>query len=125
MSFGTWLFTLWNGRLVGTDQFGNRYYRERSPRRLRPGGGVLSRERRWVIYKGAAEASAVPPEWNGWLHHTFDELPVDGGKSRYAWQKPHVPNLTGTQLAYRPKGSVLRGGHRARTTGDYEPWQPE
>jgi NADH:ubiquinone oxidoreductase subunit len=28
-------------------------------------------------------------------------------------------------LAYHPPGSVLRGGQRARATGDYEPWTPE
>jgi len=28
-------------------------------------------------------------------------------------------------LAYHPPGSILRGGRRARATGDYEPWTPE
>jgi NADH:ubiquinone oxidoreductase subunit len=46
-------------------------------------------------------------------------------RRRYAWEKDHQPNLTGTPLAYHPPGSVLRGGHRAATTGDYEPWTPE
>ena len=40
-------------------------------------------------------------------------VPTDGGRPRYPWQKPHQPNLTGTPLAYRPPGSVLRGGERA------------
>jgi len=125
MTFGTWLFTKLKGKLVGTDQFGNRYYREKSPRPLRRGGGYDSRERRWVMYKGEAEASKVPPEWHAWLHYTVDDIPTDGGKLKYPWQKPHLPNLTGTPLAYRPSGSVLKGGRRAPTTGDYEPWQPE
>lgn len=85
MTIGTWLFTLWNGKLVGTDQFGNRYYREKSARQLRRGGGFDSRERRWVIYKGEAEASKVPPEWHAWLHHTIDEVPADAGKPKYPW----------------------------------------
>jgi NADH:ubiquinone oxidoreductase subunit len=41
-----------------------------------------------------------------------------------AWQKPHEPNLTGTDLAYRPPGHVLKGGARAPASGDYEPWVP-
>jgi NADH:ubiquinone oxidoreductase subunit len=49
----------------------------------------------------------------------------DRSRQKYAWEKPHMPNLTGTPRAYRPPGSVLRGGHRASATGDYEPWQPE
>jgi NADH:ubiquinone oxidoreductase subunit len=125
MSVGTWLFTWWNGKLVGTDQFGNRYYREKTPRALRPGGGRESRERRWVIYKGAPEATKVPPEWHAWLHHTIDGVPTDAGRPKYPWEKPHLPNLTGTRFAYRPPGSLLKGGHRAPTTGDYEPWQPD
>ena len=125
MSIGTRLFTWLKGELVGTDQFGNRYFREKPGRKLRRGGGFDSRERRWVLYKGEAEASKVPPEWHGWLHHTVNEVPAEGGKPEYPWQKPHLPNLTGTPLAYRPPGSVLKGGQRARATGDYEPWQPE
>ncbi|HEV3174814.1 MAG TPA: NADH:ubiquinone oxidoreductase subunit NDUFA12 [Stellaceae bacterium] len=125
MTIGTRLFTWWKGKLVGADQFGNRYYGEKTPRPLRRGGGRDSRERRWVIYNGEAEASKVPPEWHAWLHHTVNEIPVDAGQLKYPWQKPHLPNLTGTRFAYRPSGSVLKGGHRAPTTGDYEPWQPE
>lgn len=125
MTIGTRLFTWWKGELVGTDEFGNRYFREKPGRKLRLGGGSDSRERRWVLYRGSAEASKVPAEWHGWLHHTARDLPVAGAEPKYPWQKQHQPNLTGTPLAYRPPGSVLKGGHRAPTTGDYEPWRPE
>ena len=123
--FGTRLYTWLKGEPVGTDQFGNRYYRERGPRQLKRGGGIESRERRWVLYNGEVEASRVPPEWHGWLHHTVDEPPRPGEAKKYPWEKEHLPNLTGTDLAYRPPGSVLRGGHRAPATGDYEPWTPD
>jgi NADH:ubiquinone oxidoreductase subunit len=123
--FGTRLFTWLKGELVGTDQFGNRYYRERGARKLKRGGGIESRERRWVLYNGEVEASRVPPEWHGWLHHTVAEPPPPSGAKKYPWEKEHLPNLTGTDLAYRPPGSVLRGGRRASTTGDYEPWTPD
>ena len=123
--FGTRLYTWLKGQLVGTDQFGNRYYRERGSRALKRGGGMESRERRWVLYNGIVEASRVPPEWHGWLHHTVDSPPQPGEAKKYAWQKDHLPNLSGTDLAYRPPGSVLRGGHRAHATGDYEPWTPD
>ncbi|HZS83450.1 MAG TPA: NADH:ubiquinone oxidoreductase subunit NDUFA12 [Stellaceae bacterium] len=125
MSIGTRLFTWWKGELVGTDQFGNRYYREKARRALVRGGGMASRERRWVLYNGEVEASRVPPQWHAWLHHTIDAPPRPGEGPHYPWQKEHVPNLSGTPLAYRPPGSVLRGGHRAKSTGDYEPWRPE
>jgi NADH:ubiquinone oxidoreductase subunit len=126
MSLGTRLYTWLKGELVGTDQFGNRYYREKNRRRpLVRGGGIDSRERRWVLYNGIAEASRVPPQWHGWLHHTVGEPPRPGERTPYPWEKEHLPNLSGTPLAYRPPGSLLRGGHRPRATSDYEPWQPE
>ncbi len=117
MDLGTTLFTWLRGQLVGTDAFGNRYYRNRRLKRY-------GRERRWVMYKGEPEASKVPPEWHAWLHHMVEE-PLTDGVKRWPWQKEHVPNLSGTPYAYRPKGHALRGGKRPHATGDYEPWTPE
>jgi NADH:ubiquinone oxidoreductase subunit len=125
MTIGTRLFTWLRGELVGTDQFGNRYFREKGRRERVKGGGMLSRERRWVLYNGQAEASRVPPQWHAWLHHTVEATPLPGSAPHYPWQKEHLPNLSGTPLAYRPPGSLLRGGQRARSSGDYEPWTPE
>lgn len=117
MSIGTRLFTWLHGESVGTDSFGNRYYRDR-----RTAG--QKRERRWVLYKGEPEASRVPPEWHAWLHSIVREPPRPEALPRRPWQKEHVPNLTGTPAAYRPPGHTLRGGHRPKGTGDYEPWIP-
>lgn len=125
MTIGTRIMTWLRGELVGTDPGGNRYYRDKSQRKLQRGGGRFSREKRWVVYNGEAEASRVPPEWHGWLHHTVDDVPQAAGEPKYSWQKPHLPNLTGTPDAYRPAGSLFRGGHRAAAAGDYEPWKPE
>jgi NADH:ubiquinone oxidoreductase subunit len=122
-TLGTMLLTWLRGQRVGADEFGNRYYRLRGFKPQQLGGGRFSRERRWVMYRGTPEASKVPAEWHAWLHHSVAEPPLQ--RQRYAWEKPHLPNLTGTPLAYHPQGSVLRGGHRAAATGDYEPWTPE
>ena len=108
----TWL----KGEPVGSDEFGNQYYQDRKP-------AQNDRRRRWVIYAGDDEASKVPPEWNAWLHYTVADVPE--GTTRREWQKPHLPNLTGTPEAYRPAGHTLRGGERASATGDYEAWTPE
>ena len=119
MSIGTRIFTMLFGKRVGADAFGNQYYRNAGMKRY-------GRERRWVIYNGLPEASKVPAEWHAWLHHIVDEPPVsDAAPRRWPWQKAHLPNLSGTPYAYRPQGHDLRGGNRARATGDYEPWTPE
>ncbi len=123
ISFGTWLFSKLRGQEVGRDQQGNRYFRMKGGGQVH--GESLRKERRWVIYKGDVEASRVPPEWHAWLHHTSDEIPPEGGPEKRPWQKEHLPNLTGTPEAYLPPGHTLKGGHRAKATGDYEPWTPQ
>lgn len=114
MDIGTRLHTWWNGKLVGSDRYGNRYYEERRAHPLR--------RRRWVAYAGEPEASKVPPEWHAWLHYTTDAplTPVDR-----PWIKPHQPNLTGTAQAWRPAGSQQQGGRRAAASADYEAWTPD
>lgn len=116
MTIGTRLFTMLHGSPVGRDAHGNRYFQDRALRR-----GL--RRRRWVLYAGAEEASAIPPEWHAWLHYTTDAPLAES--TRRVWQKPHLPNLTGTALSYRPPGHDYQGGHRAAATGDYEAWSPE
>jgi NADH:ubiquinone oxidoreductase subunit len=112
----TWLY----GELVGSDEFGNRYYRTKGGK-IDP---VLRFERRWVIYRGYAEASMVGPNWHGWLHHTVDVPPTAEKYKPYPWQKPHRPNLTGTPAALRPSGSTLAQSRRPKATGDYKAWIP-
>jgi NADH:ubiquinone oxidoreductase subunit len=127
------IFTWWNsatigirftvarrGVFVGKDDYGNSYYEARDGKDSYDG-----RKRRWVIYTGYAEASKVPAEWHGWLHYTFDEPPTKVPLPRKSWELDHQPNLTGTPWAWRPKGSISRGGERPAATGDYEAWRPE
>lgn len=117
-TWGTRLFTLRKGRAVGEDEFGNRYYVQKS------GVGPLGVPARWVIYPSLSEASQVPPEWHGWLHHTVDTLPTDEDYRAKPWQTGHQMNQTGTPNAYRPAGSIVGRGVRAKSTADYKPWKP-
>ena len=115
----TFLLRLWaQGDYVGVDYLGNKYYRGKARKHY-------NHERRWVAYaSGSVEASEVPPEFHGWLHHQTDIFPNANSGYRKAWQKDHTPNLTGTTLAYKPTGHQLNGGQRNRATGDYEAWTP-
>lgn len=110
-TFGTQLFTWRHGKRVGEDVEGNVFYQN------------ADGSRRWVIYNGEAEASRIAPEWHGWLHFTWQEPPTEAPLPRMPWQTPYVPNMTGTDLAYRPPGSLLAGNRQARP--DYEAWVPE
>lgn len=129
MEFLKQFFTWWNGQnlntrfhtwrkgeRVGEDEFGNVYYQ----------GGTDSegRTRRWVIYNGISEASKIPPGWHGWIHHRVETPPTDEDYKAAEWQQTHQANLTGTQYAYRPPGSLARPGDRPKVTGDYDAWTP-
>jgi NADH:ubiquinone oxidoreductase subunit len=119
-TFGTQFWTAMYGEYVGSDEFGNRYFRTR-------GGKIdptLGFERRWVIYEGYAEPTTVGPAWHGWLHHTVDLPPTIDKVVPRPWWKPHRPNLTGTAAAQRPSGSTLAQVRRPKATGDYKAWTP-
>ncbi|MDX1950457.1 MAG: NADH:ubiquinone oxidoreductase subunit NDUFA12 [Rickettsiales bacterium] len=119
-NLGTRIFTLLFGKKVGEDGFGNKYYQSSIARGKNV--GRYGKERRWVIYKGKAEPTKIPPEWHGWIHYSFDEPPQVVAK--FKWQKDHLPNLTGTDYAYLPSGHKESKGHRDKATGDYEAWKP-
>ncbi|MCW2307407.1 NADH:ubiquinone oxidoreductase subunit NDUFA12 [Rhodobium gokarnense] len=113
---GTWFYTWRKGERVGEDEYGNVYYRAKN-------AGPLG-ERRWVVFSGVAEASAIPASWHGWMHHRTDRTPDEEKRAPFPWEKPHRQNLTGTAGAYRPAGSILNTRPRAEGDGDYEAWTP-
>jgi NADH:ubiquinone oxidoreductase subunit len=110
-TLNTAFFTWRHGVRVGEDEQGNVFYRSRDGKK------------RWVIFNGEAEASRVSPDWHGWLHHTWNEPPVERPLVHKSWEKPHQENLTGTPLAYAPRGSIRRAAPEPRK--DYDAWSPE
>lgn len=116
-------FTMWKAgaKLVGEDGQGNRYFEESGEGTFPEGG-----KRRWVVYHGHAEGSRVPPEWHGWLHRIWDEPPTVNPVPVQKFEKPYLPNMTGTPLAYRPKGSIAVAGQPGdQSKKDYEAWSPD
>ncbi len=114
-SWGTTIFSRRHGKEVGRDEAGNVYFEHRK-----------DAARRWVIYSGNNDSSRVPPGWNAWLRGTIDARPDDGGLPvRRKFEQPPQANVTGTDGAYRPGGSLIGKGQRAPATGDYQAWRPE
>lgn len=105
------------GQQSGRGSSGNVYYQ----------GGVDPNglTRRWVIYNGANDASRVPAEWHGWLHHSIEGAPESFLPPPRIWEREFTPNATGTINAYRPSGALEKGGQRQKATGDYEAWSPD
>lgn len=86
-TLGTFLKTLFFGKLVGKDEYGNKYYRNKT-------------DERWIIYNSNIEATKITNDWYLWMHHTVDELPKK--QEKYLWEKNHLENLTGTTKSYKP-----------------------
>ena len=104
---GTFLYTLFTGKFVGKDQFGNKYY-------------INSKGKRWVIYKNNVESSKIPPEWHAWIHFIVRNKPTYD-KKKFSWQKEHEENLTGTKRAHKPPGSL--SSNLKKNIKKYETWK--
>ena len=87
-TFGTFLKTLFFGKYVGVDDYGNKYYKSK-------------KNERWVVYSDYIEASKITSEWYLWMHHTVDKIP-DSKETKYLWQKKHLENKTGTNKSFKP-----------------------
>jgi len=107
-TIGTFLYTLVFGKYFGRDQFGNKYYSNSRGKK------------RWVIYKNNIEASKIPPEWHSWIHFLSRNVPDEKSK-KFSWQKQHQENLTGTNKAYKPDGSL--SSEIKNNNKKYESWK--
>ena len=88
-TFGTFLYTIFFGKFVGKDEFGNNYY-------------VNKKDKRWVIYSGEINASKITTDWYSWIHHMNNKIEKSKDIKKYEWQKPSQPNKTGTSESYHP-----------------------
>ena len=103
-TFGTFLKTLFFGKYVGSDEFGNKYYKNK-------------KDERWVIYAKDIEATKITSDWFLWMHHTVNEIPLKSQK-KYDWQKNHTQNLSGSNKAYKPNKISKKNKFKG-----YETWK--
>lgn len=97
-----------NGKQVGQDAFGNRYFEVKAS---------SDQPRRWVVYAKKNDPTQVCPEWHGWLHHTTDKQPTPLSYPRKSWRKPHQVNQAGQTTNQVP----VRACKTAKKT--YEAWR--
>ena len=84
------------GKIVGKDEFGNKYYENKK------------KTKRWIIYKSEIDASKIPNDWFSWIHFMKNKVEHQHDIKKYKWQKPHSPNLTGTDKAYHPNKKMIK-----------------
>ena len=106
-TLGTFLYTVFCGKFVGSDEFGNKYYSN-------------SNGKRWVVYEKIVESTKIPPEWHLWIHFLIKNKPSANAK-KFSWQKQHNENLTGTNKAHKPDGSLIFKSRK--NMKKYETWK--
>ena len=88
-TFGTLIKTIFTGKFVGRDEFGNKYYKNKG-------------NDRWVIYSGKVEPTKITKNWFLWMHHTIDKIPdKDDFKKKYEWEKNTLKTLR-TDKRHKP-----------------------
>ncbi|KZT54517.1 NDUFA12-domain-containing protein [Calocera cornea HHB12733] len=121
MGFKQYIRAMWyigdakHGKLMGEDQFGNKYYENLNPEQETPG------RQRWIDFtQHDFNASQVPPEWHAWLNHIRKDPPSSDfhliQASRPKWIGPWRENLTGTRGAFKTYST---------TKPKFFPWEPK
>ena len=87
-TLGTFLKTMFFGKFVGSDEYGNKYYKSK-------------KDERWVVYGSNVEATRISADWYLWIHHTIDKIP-DKKEIKFPWQKHHLDNQTGSENRFKP-----------------------
>ena len=103
-TFGTFLKTLFFGKCVGSDEYGNKYYQSKN-------------NERWVIYSNNIEATKITSDWYLWMHYTIDKIP-NNKTTKHSWQKKHLENQTGTINRHKPVKIS-----RTNIKKNYETWK--
>ena len=105
-TFGTHIFTFMNGYYMGSDGWGNKYYKSKRG------------ERRWVLYSKDCDSSLIPPRWHGWLHKVVNEIPTSADHPEYKLEEMYK-NETGSHNSYHPNKIKIP------TEKEYAAWEPE
>ena len=104
-TLGTRIKTILFGKLIGSDEYGNKYYQSK-------------KGKRWVIYANEIDASKIPVEWYSWIHFMPNKIENIHKLDKHIWQKPHQANLTGTDSAYYPNKN-----NKNATEKKYKSWK--
>ena len=90
-NIGIILYSLLNGKKVGEDQQGNRFYIHKR-----------TNKKRWVLYKKKIEPTHIEVKWQIWLTEADKNKETIINTPSFKWQKNKKANLTGTADSYHP-----------------------
>ena len=107
-TIGTKIYTKFFGNFVGTDEYGNNYFKSSNG------------TKRWVNYKGVCDASNISPAWHSWIHKTTDKVP--------SFEKDNLSmsNSEDTYTEIKKNGKYHPNNFKNHLIfNDYESWKPK
>ena len=107
-TIGTKIYTKFFGNFVGTDEYGNNYFKSSNG------------TKRWVNYKGVCDASNISPAWHSWIHKTTDKVP--------SFEKDNLSmsNIDDTYTEIKKNEKYYPNNFKNHSIfNDYESWTPK
>ena len=107
-TIGTKIYTKFFGNFVGTDEYGNNYFKSSNG------------TKRWVNYNGVCDASNISPAWHSWIHKTTDKVP--------SFEKDNLSmsKSDDTYTEIKKNGKYHPNNFKNHSIfNDYESWKPK
>ena len=107
-TIGTKIYTKFFGNFVGTDEYGNNYFKSSNG------------TKRWVNYNGVCDASNISPAWHSWIHKTTNKVP--------SFEKDNLLmiNSDDTYNEIKKNGKYHPNNFKNHSIfNDYESWKPK
>ena len=113
-NIGTILYSFLNGKKVGEDNEGNRFYIHKK-----------NRQKRWVLYKKKIDPTSLEIKWQIWLTENDKDKEIIINNPSYKWQKNKKANLTGTLDSYHPSNQSEREKTNIDKKNKNSIWKPD
>ena len=113
-SIGTILYSLLNGKKVGEDYQGNKFYIHKK-----------NKKKRWVLYKKKIDPTNLEVKWQIWLTETDKDKEIIINKPSFKWQKSKKANLTGTIGSYHPANNSDKEKIYLNKKNKNSVWKPD
>ena len=113
-NIGTIIYSLLNGKKIGQDQEGNKFYIHKK-----------NKKKRWVLYKKQVDPTSLEIKWQTWLTETsiYEETIINN--TNFKWQKNKKANLTGTPDSYHPADHYKKEKINDKKQNKISIWKPD
>ena len=113
-NIGTILYSFLNGKKVGEDNQGNRFFIHKK-----------NNKKRWVLYNKKIDPTNLEIKWQIWLTENDKNKDIIINDLNYKWQKNKKANLTGTFESYHPANHSEKEKMYSNEKNKNSVWKPD